>query len=151
MKAFLRYWFPLLVWLTLIFVGSTDVLSGEHTSLFMIPFLHRLFPHLLLPALERIELIVRKAGHISEYAILAVLSYRALVNTFLAGRRVFAGVMVLLFCLLYAASDEFHQSFVPSRTASWRDVVIDLCGALFAVFIYSLCARNAVAASPQRR
>ncbi len=65
MKTFLRYWFPLLVWLTLIFVGSTDVLSGERTSLFMIPFLHRLFPHLLLPALERIELIIRKAGHLS--------------------------------------------------------------------------------------
>ena len=79
---------------------------------------------------------MRKLAHVSEYAVLAVLLYRAFVHTALKGRRALSAGLVLLLCAAYAATDEFHQAFVPSRTASLRDVMIDICGATLAVLLY---------------
>ena len=44
MKSFLKYWLPLLIWLGVIFVGSTNVMSAEHTSRYIVPFLLWLKP-----------------------------------------------------------------------------------------------------------
>jgi VanZ family protein len=79
---------------------------------------------------------MRKLAHVSEYAVLAVLLYRAFVHTALKDRRALSAGLVLLLCAAYAATDEFHQAFVPSRTASLRDVMIDICGATLAVILY---------------
>jgi VanZ family protein len=138
LKAFLRYWLPIFVWMTLIFMGSTDLLSAEHTSRIIEPFLRWLHPGVSPETVARAQFFIRKAGHVSEYAVLAALFYRALVNTLCAGRAFMAAVVVLLACAAYAATDEFHQSFVPSRTASARDVAIDISGALVAVCLYSI-------------
>ena len=92
---------------------------------------------------------MRKLAHVSEYAILAVLLYRAFVHTALKGRRALSAGLVLLLCAAYAATDEFHQSFVPSRTASLRDVMIDICGAMLAVILYwSIATRRIIQAAP---
>src|SRR5437588_274930 len=49
----------------------------------------------------------------------------------------------LIGCAVFAASDEFHQSFVPSRTSSMNDVIIDICGAAIALAIcVALASRN---------
>ena len=138
LKAFFRYWLPILVWMTLIFIGSSDVLSAEHTSRFIEPLLRWLRPGISPATIAKVHLLVRKAGHVSEYAVLAVLVYRALVHTLLAGRAFASAALVLATCALYAASDEFHQSFVPSRTASPRDVMIDISGAFLAVCLYAV-------------
>ena len=84
----------------------------------------------------RVQFFMRKLAHASEYAVLAVLLYRAFVHTALKARRALSAGLVLLLCAAYAATDEFHQSFVPSRTASLRDVMIDICGAMLAVILY---------------
>lgn len=144
MKSFLRYWLPLLVWVALIFVGSTDLMSAEHTSRFLVPFLRWLSPTISPETLMQIHFYLRKAAHVSEYAVLAALLYRALVNTALLGRVILSATVVLLFCGIYAASDEFHQSFVPSRTATARDVVIDGCGAIVGVLLIQLLRREPV-------
>ena len=127
---------PAIVWMAVIFLGSTDMLSAEHTSRFLVPFLRWLDPRISLAALNAIQLGIRKLGHLTEYAILAALLWRALRG----GTRwqmkmsiLFVGTWVV--CALFAASDEFHQSFVPSRTASPRDVVIDVTGALIGLVI----------------
>lgn len=135
MKAFLRYWLPLLVWMALIFVGSSDLMSAEHTSRFIVPFLRWLDPNISLETILQVHFYVRKAAHVSEYTILAALLYRALVNTILQSRALLSAAIVLLGCSLYAMTDEFHQSFVPSRTASARDVAIDSAGALIGLLI----------------
>lgn len=137
-KAFLRYWAPIIIWMALIFAASTDLMSAEHTSRFIEPFLRWLRPGISPDTIARAHFYIRKAAHVSEYAVLAALFYRALVNTLCAGRAVAAAAIVLLFCAAYAASDEFHQSFIPSRTASARDVAIDVSGALLAVCLYSV-------------
>lgn len=143
MRSFLRYWLPIIVWLVLIFIGSTDLMSAEHTSRIIGPFLHWLYPAISPLTVMKAQFFMRKAAHVSEYAVLAFLLYRAFVKTVLLGRTALCAVMVLLLCAAYAATDEFHQSFVPSRTASARDVAIDICGATLAVLIYwSLAIRR---------
>src|SRR5205823_14930599 len=136
LKAFLRYWFPILLWMVIIFAGSTDLMSAEHTSRIIAPLLRWLFSTITPITLGRVEFFLRKAAHVSEYAVLAVLLYRAFVHTVFQSRRALSAGVVLLSCAAYATSDEFHQSFVPSRTASLRDVMIDLCGVTLAVLLY---------------
>jgi len=136
LKAFLQYWLPIIIWLALIFVGSTDLLSAEHISRIIGPLLHWLFPTISPVTSLRVQFFMRKLAHVSEYAVLAVLLYRAFVHTALKGRRAVSAGLVLLLCAAYAATDEFHQAFVPSRTASLRDVMIDICGATLAVLLY---------------
>ena len=69
---------PAILWMTIIFLGSTDMLSAEHTSRFLVPFLRWINPQISLAALNAIQVGVRKVGHLTEYAILAVLLWRAL-------------------------------------------------------------------------
>jgi VanZ family protein len=121
-------------------------MSAEHTSRFIGPLLHWLYPTISPFTILRVQLFVRKLAHVSEYAVLAVLLYRAVVHTTLKGRRALSAALVLVLCAAYAASDEFHQSFVPSRTASVRDVMIDICGATLALILYwSIATRRIIA------
>ncbi|HEY2625145.1 MAG TPA: VanZ family protein [Candidatus Udaeobacter sp.] len=136
MKSFLKYWLPVLIWLGLIFVGSTDVLSAEQTSRFLVPFLQWLDPKISGATIATIQVVVRKLGHITEYAILAMLLWRGLRH----GTRLQAKMSILfslawLAAAIFAVTDEFHQSFVPSRTASPIDVMIDICGAMIGLAI----------------
>jgi VanZ family protein len=124
---------PVIVWMALIFLGSTDVLSAAHTSRFLVPFLRWLDPEISLAALAQIQLAIRKLGHLSEYAILAMLLWRALRLATERRSKMSIFGMALVCSAAFAASDEFHQSFVGSRTSSTHDVLIDICGALIAL------------------
>ena len=142
-RRFVRYWMPAIVWMALIFLGSTDMLSAEHTSRFLVPLLRWIDPQISFAALNAIQLGIRKLGHLTEYAILAALLWRALRG----GTRWQMKMSILLLvaalaCAIFAASDEFHQSFVPSRTASPTDVMIDICGALIGLAICLVFARR---------
>jgi VanZ family protein len=129
--------------MAIIFAGSTDLMSAEHTSRIIVPLLHWFVPNMSPLTVVRVEFFLRKAAHVSEYAVLAVLLYRAFVHTVFQSRRALSAGIVLLSCAAYAASDEFHQSFVPSRTASLRDVMIDVFGATLAVLLYwSIATRD---------
>jgi len=136
MRSFLKYWLPLLTWLCVIFVGSTDLMSAEQTSRFLVPLLRWLKPDISTEALAQVHFFVRKLGHISEYAILAVLVWRALRGgTNLQMKLAVLFVAAWILCAIFAASDEFHQSFVTSRTPSFDDVLIDICGAFIGLAI----------------
>lgn len=115
------------------FAGSTDMMSSEHTSRFLTPLLRWLKPDISPWAIEHIHLLVRKAAHVTEYAILTGLLFRALrgvVGGF--GKR---AALAFLPVLIFAPLDEFHQSFVPSRTSSAGDVLIDYSGAVLGILI----------------
>ena len=119
------------------FTASTDLMSGEHTSRFLVPFLRWLNPDISPAALAQVNFLVRKAAHVTEYAILAALLFRgwgSLVR-FLGWRSLAA----LATAGVFAAGDEFHQSFVSSRTASLGDVLLDCAGACCGVLLYRLC------------
>ncbi len=139
----LRKWLPPVIWMALIFYGSTDVLSGEHTSRFVEPFLRWLSFGMMTP--EQVELghhLVRKAGHVTEYAVLSALFWFALrqprldPDTEPGNRSPWPTIsLAVLLSTGYAALDEYHQSFTPSRTASWSDVAIDAGGAVFGLVL----------------
>jgi hypothetical protein len=78
MKSFLKYWLPLLIWLGVIFVGSTSVMSAEHTSRYIVPFLLWLKPGMSPHAIWIILVVTRKCTHVIEYTVLALLLWRAL-------------------------------------------------------------------------
>jgi VanZ family protein len=136
-RRFLKYWLPVLAWMIFIFIGSTDLLSAEHTSRFIGPFLRWLAPDISNATIASVQLVVRKCAHLSEYAILAALLCRALRQHL---DRAFG--IAFIIAALYAGLDEFHQSFVASRTASPWDVAIDHVGALIGLVVYAAIANR---------
>src|SRR3954465_12696002 len=143
MKYFLKYWLPLLIWLGVIFAGSTTSMSTEHTSRYIVPLLLWLKPGMSPNSSWIIVVVIRKCAHVSEYAVLGVLLWQALWSVPALRRKtliVFGAV--LLGCALFAASDELHQMFVKSRTPSVHDVLLDGAGALFGLLIAASFARR---------
>jgi VanZ family protein len=131
----IQNWVPVMVWMAVIFLFSSDYFSAENTTPLIAPILSNLFPDLAAPHIENIALMIRKLGHLSEYFILAFLLMRAL-NVEFAERSARQRILwSLIFIVVFAASDELHQAFVPSRTASVGDVIIDtlggICGTLW--------------------
>ncbi len=116
MKAALLRWGPVVVWMTLIFIGSAQ------------PSPPRLAP-------PEWELLLTTGAHVVEYVVLGALLARALLP-----RAGFISVAVPLaawgIAVGYGASDEMHQAFVPGRTASLADWLADGAGALGGVAAY---------------
>lgn len=145
-------WLPPVLWMGFIFIGSTDLLAGAHTSRFVIPFLRWLLgADFTLEKAEYIHHLIRKAGHLTEYAVLGVLWWNALggLKTFADERGSGRFWTAILLASCYAASDEFHQSFIPTRTANVTDVCIDTVGALLG--LTGLIALRKVLASRRKR
>jgi VanZ family protein len=134
LRSWLKNWLPVVAWMIFIFIGSTDLLSAEHTSRFIGPFLHWLTPDVSDATVASVQLVVRKCAHLTEYAILAALLFRAFRQSQPRVGRVLA--MSFALAAVYAALDEFHQSYVASRTGSPWDVLIDCAGALAGLLIY---------------
>ena len=126
---------PLVFWMALIFAGSTDALSASHSGLIVRPALLWLFPHITEPQIAVVHFLVRKLSHFSEYAILAVLAARAFQGSARKALRQKWFLASLVLIVVYAFSDEIHQSFEPSRTASIYDSLIDINGGTTALLI----------------
>jgi len=128
-----KYWLPAILWMGVIFAMSTDVGSSAHTSRIIEPLVLWIKPNASHDEFELVHSCIRKLGHLSEYAVLALLVLRAMRRTLLLapGRWSWqAAGVTLLIAASYAATDEWHQSFIPGRTAALGDVAIDSCGAL---------------------
>ena len=121
---------PLIIWAALIFIGSSNLLSASNTSMFLARPLHWLFPQASDATIRVLHFILRKAGHFTEYAILAQLGARAFRSSsreLLRARWFWASLFLVI---AYSLTDEFHQSFIPSRTGSIYDSMIDSVGGL---------------------
>lgn len=116
------------MWLIVIAIESTTWLSSEHTSRILYPLLHRLF-NLDFSQFEEVHFYIRKSGHVFGYGLLSLLLFRAWKQTLPAidaskWKVRWAGIAVLGTALV-ASLDEWHQSFLPSRTGTVRDVILD--------------------------
>jgi VanZ family protein len=148
MKAFARYWLPPFLWMAVIWTLSSQAGSAQNTSRLFLLLLAWLAPWAGPDHVELGHLLVRKLGHLVEYAVLAILWFRALRGE----RRLAAPAsawMALLVSVAWAVLDELHQSTVPSRTASAADVVIDAVGAALALLTLWLNGARARALSAQ--
>ncbi|MGD0121567.1 MAG: VanZ family protein [Candidatus Limnocylindrales bacterium] len=94
-------------------------------------------PNLRFVQADAIDFVVRKAGHMAAFGILAVLLWRAVSYSRPRG----AVAVSLALTILYAVSDEFHQSFTAGRHASPVDVAIDSAGAAIALLALTVWLR----------
>jgi VanZ family protein len=137
-KTLQRLWRygPVLLWIVLISVASSSEFSALNTSQIFRPLLLWVFPNLSEEWVAAIHLFMRKLAHFSEYAVLGILSARAFSSSsyYFIKRHWFRVALLLVTCC--ALLDEFHQSFVPSRTASIFDSAIDVSGGLTALLFF---------------
>ena len=114
-KKIFKHWLPVFLWAILIFYLSNqpDLKSGLEFDFYL-----------------------RKAAHVSVYFVLTYLLFRSFKAHNLTYKKAMAFSAVIAF--LYAASDEWHQSFVFGREGKISDVTIDGFGVLFYFFYYRL-------------
>lgn len=115
MKAWISRWGPAVLVMMLIFIASAMPASD-------------------LPDFGVIDTFAKKGGHMFGYALLAAAFFHALNG----GRKLTGLQLVLSVCLavMYAAGDEFHQSFTPGRSPSPVDVAIDAFGSLAGLAVW---------------
>jgi VanZ family protein len=144
LRSFIINWLPAIFWMTVIFSASSDSGSFKRSSRIIEPIVRWLFPHVSENALDWIILVVRKCAHLTEFAILGLLLLRALRRQSCSSASAWQwrqAWMALLLVVLYAATDEFHQLFVPNRQASVVDVLIDSSGAVIGLIVAWLFSR----------
>jgi VanZ family protein len=127
---FLTHWLPLLIWLGFIFFASTGQFSANNTSRIVGPLVLWLFPNTSAETMRIIHGITRKLAHFTEYALLSFLAARAFRTSSNSLLHQHWFLISLVLVVVYALLDEYHQSFVPSRTASVVDSLIDMAGGL---------------------
>lgn len=114
--------------MAVIYSASGDRKSAQRSSRIIEPLVRWLFPDLTNDTVWLIVLLIRKCAHLTEYAILALLLWRALHVPRAGAWSWRLARKAWLLTVFYAASDELHQWFVPNRQASGWDVLIDAAG-----------------------
>ena len=115
MKNFVKWWLPVIIWMGVIFIGSS------------------------IGSLPRIggktsDAVFHRIAHIIEYAILGVLTLRALSKERPITKREIISVLVI--SALYGVTDEFHQRFTPGRSSEASAVLFDAAGGLIGAWLY---------------
>lgn len=136
----MRLWryVPLALWVAFIFFASSDNLSASNTSRIVRPLLLWLFPNITEAGLLDAHFLVRKGAHLTEYAVLGWLAARAFLTS---SRRVLrrhwitASICLVALCALL---DEYHQSFLASRTGTIYDSLLDTTGGAIALALVVL-------------
>jgi VanZ family protein len=135
--TWLKRWWPALLWAVVISGLSTAGFSSEHTSHYIVPFLHWLLPSASHQTIEFLHHLIRKSAHFTEYFILSLLILRG-IRSGEKGWHLRWALTTVLIVAGYAALDEFHQSFVPGRGAAVTDVLVDASGGIAAQLVAAL-------------
>ncbi len=139
----LKVWIAAILWLIVIAIESTDFASAHNTGRLLYPLFHFLFG-LSYAAFEPIHFYLRKGGHVFGYGLLSILLFRAWRETMprvSVARWAFRWAnLAVLGTALVASLDEWHQSYIPSRTGRWQDVVLDTCAGIAAQILLLLWA-----------
>ena len=121
-----------------IFGMSTNAGAPNNTSRIIGPMVRWLVPNISDAALGRVVFGVRKMSHVTEYAVLAILCWRARrqpVRGVVRPWRWLDAAFAFGVAVVFAASDEWHQTFVPSRQGSVWDVLLDSSGAVLGLLV----------------
>lgn len=130
--------------MAVLFSASTELGSNRRTSRFLLPVLRWLAPDLPAATLEKVQFGVRKTGHAVGYALLAAFIWRARRmhhgesgNNWRRADAAFAFGIATLF----AATDEWHQTFTATRQGAVADVALDATGAAIGLVLIWLWGR----------
>ena len=135
MARFLSRYVPLLAWLAFISFASSDTFSAGNTSRIIGPLILWLFPNTTPETLAGVHFVTRKLAHFTEYAILGFLAARAFRTSPRPAISSRWFLISLILIVAYALLDEYHQTFVPTRSGSIFDSLIDMAGGLTALVI----------------
>ena len=128
----------IIIWMIVVFLfsGQQGKDSGNTSSKFIKVILKIFTKDVSEEKIQKLQLPIRKLAHFTIYAIGGMLVI-LLLNQY--NISVFQKILYSqIFMTLYAATDEFHQKFVPGRTACIKDVLIDSSGALLAIVVITL-------------
>ena len=153
-KRFLLFWMPALIGVALVVTESQPRFSAANTSSWLRPIWERLFGPVSSAAWAEVHHILRKCGHFAGYGTLCVLFLRAWLLT-LAGTRSLSDWVwrwrswfcAIASTFLVGGGDEVHQSFLPSRTGLFSDVLLDTLGGIVVsgiVLATSWCLRRSL-------
>lgn len=126
---------PLIAWMAFISFASTGNFSAGNTSRIIGPLVLWLFPDTSPETMLVIHGVTRKIAHLAEYALLGILAARAFRGSPREALRKRWFLVSLALVVVYALVDEYHQSFVPSRTGTIYDSLIDIVGGFAALVI----------------
>ena len=129
---------PVVAWAAFVLFASTANFSASNTSRIIRPLLLWLFPDITEPTLLRVHFFVRKCAHFTEYAVLALLAARAFRTSGLAALRRSWWLASFALVAVVALTDEYHQSFLPSRTGTIYDSLLDMTGGATALVVLAL-------------
>jgi len=137
----LRKWLPVVLWIGVIVLESTDMMSAQHTGSVLYAICRAVFGSVNRIHFEIFHHVLRKLGHFLGYGTLALLSFRAFRATLHSGYARLWGSALLLTCAV-ASLDEWHQSFIPSRTGSVHDVALDTLGGVALLLVAMVWMRR---------
>jgi VanZ family protein len=150
-KPVRRAWIPALLWLAVIAFESTSLMSAENTGHLLLAIARFLDPRITLAQLQLLNEVGRKIGHCIGYGILSLVMLRAWWATLTLPRSATrlpswtamvtawsapAAVLALLSAAATAGLDEWHQTFLPGRTGTIRDIALDTTAAAFVQLLF---------------
>jgi VanZ family protein len=142
-KFFVSAWHPVVIGIAVIALESTPAFGADHTSSPLRWLYQAIFGPVSDAQWDPIHHFIRKSGHFVGYGTLGLLWLRAwwLTLAVRAGRFWKCALLGLLGAALVASCDEWHQTFLPNRTGSAWDVLLDCYGAATAILLTYLFTR----------
>ena len=134
------------LWMAFIFnMSSEDGNQSSSTSgqtienvLSVVPEFEKQPEEVKKDVISNLQFVVRKSAHFIGYMILGILVF-IFIYQFEDINKKF--IISWIICIIYAASDEIHQLFVPGRSGQVRDVLIDSAGSFLGIFLMTLCTK----------
>jgi VanZ family protein len=143
----LSAWTPVVIAIAVITCESTSTFSAQNTSSWLRPIFEHLFGVFKDSTWESFHHYLRKSGHFLGYGTVGFTFLRAWLHTLarrgpaqLLSWRLESSILAIFSTAIVASCDEFHQSFLPSRTGTPVDVVLDTAGATtLCLLVWLIC------------
>ena len=137
-----RVWLPVVLGICVIVLESTEWFGADHTSGPLRGIYQAIFGHVSNARWEVIHHLIRKSGHFIGYGLIGLAWLRAWWFTLPHSRFFHDAFLALLGTALVASCDEWHQTFLPNRTGTPVDVLLDCTGAVVLQLIVYLFMRT---------
>jgi len=146
-RWWLSVWLPVILAIAVIATESTDTFSAQHTSSWLRPVLERCFGRFTDSGWGSFHHYLRKSGHFIGYGTVAFTFLRAWLHTLdrrgrtaLLAWRLESSILSILSTAVVATCDEVHQTFIPSRTGTPVDVLLDTAGGTtLCILVWLIC------------
>jgi VanZ family protein len=142
LKFWTSAWLPVFIGIVIIAIESTETFGSNHTSAPLRRLWEAIFGVVTDPRWEIIHHTLRKCGHFFAYGFIGLAWLRAWWMTLPKSQFFTDAGLALLGTALIASCDEIHQTFLPNRTGSAWDVLLDCTGALVLELLVYLFVRT---------